>query len=74
MIRVIKQLAEVILFYSSYNLFHILKLYYINPLMGISNNLEFFNSIPTDTENFKNLIYYSLLFIISLTIRVYISK
>lgn len=54
-------IVDIIIYWASYNLFHIIKLEYLNPLFNIKKTDFFLNSVekPVDTDNMKNLIFYA---------------
>lgn len=59
-------IIDIIVYWASYNLFHIIKIDYLNPILNIKKTDFFHNSIekPVDTDNITNLLFYIILIVI----------
>jgi hypothetical protein len=73
---------DLIIYWASYNFFHIIKINYINPLIGLDNKDYFRNSNnqgnkylrPIDYENCYNLFFYLIIIIICLIMLKYLNN
>jgi hypothetical protein len=71
--KLILYIVDLIAFWAAYNFLQIIKINYINPIMGLDINQEFFNLInnyirPVEKQNGKNLLFYFIILIICLLI------
>jgi hypothetical protein len=71
--KLVLYIVDLFAFWSAYNFLHILKLKYINKLLGISNTNEYFNRLVSDyntsrekKENIINLVFYFIVIIMCL--------
>jgi hypothetical protein len=72
-------IIDLIAFWAAYNFLHIVKLKYINNIIGISSKNEYFNRLETDysnenSENLTNLVFYFTILIICLFVYNNINK
>lgn len=67
---IVEYIFDLILYWASYNFLHIIKLNYINPLIGLNAHQEYFNNNqnnrPVEDNNGRNLIFYLIIIVICL--------
>lgn len=67
---IVAYIFDLILYWASYNFLHIIKLNYINPLIGLDGYQEYFNdnqnNRPVEDNNGRNLIFYLIIIVICL--------
>jgi hypothetical protein len=73
MVKLTIYVIDLIAFWAAYNFLHIIKLNYINKLLGITDTNEYFNRLSNDNnylgenrENIINLAFYFIILIICL--------
>ena len=78
---IVSYIFDLILYWASYNFLHIIKLNYINPIIGLDSNQEFFNSNNNgnngrivENQNGRNLIFYLIIIVICLLSLKAVSK
>lgn len=56
-------IIDVLVYWASYNLFHIIKIEYLNPFLNMNKTDYFHNSVdkPVDSDNIKNLLFYTII-------------
>lgn len=84
---IVSYIFDLILYWASYNFLHIIKLNYINPIIGLDSNQEFFNNNDgnnngyinnngriVENQNGRNLVFYLIIIVICLLSLKAVSK
>ena len=76
---IVSYIFDLILYWASYNFLHIIKLNYINPIIGLDSNQEFFNNgnnngRTVESQNGRNLVFYLIIIVICLLSLKAVSK
>jgi hypothetical protein len=81
---IVSYIFDLILYWASYNFLHIIKLNYINSIIGLDINQEFFNNDNNsdinnngrivENKNGRNLIFYLIIIVICLLSLKVLSK